>query len=538
MIFEFRFLNISVIPNVIRNLTLFLLLCFSCKNATQNSDINIEEFQKELKKDILATVGILQTNKPYLISSRQFRATTVLTNERAKTLQLSNVFKTKDSLTKLGISHQIDISKNFKSFVIHAHNENKFVNYKLINYTNDFKFIDELDVSYYDLSKGLNTTETYVFNHKLFVYNKDTKKKVAYNLNENGKFSKQNPQLNFNFLELKDYKYKDAFTANFEQRVVKAKNGLLIRDSLGNKIGKLNYLEPISVLNYSKEKLKVSDQGKTIIGRKAKIIISTDTLKQDQNFYIEKSNMGYVFDGFLFDNSENEDEAYRYEGLTINKNNLVPFNLKELFNVKQVKLKDYLNRVIKTPNIQDVTKRYKNNKLVTIKAENGKRITFKDTTYNSEYSPTKTFSVSEDSNFKDRFVVGASMIFSYQEFQFVSKKNGEILDTYSGGYPHVSPNKDYVISIDYDAECPNQRTLFIDKIVDNKIIKIAEIYYHLENYEHLNFVKNTNKNEVFWLSDTEFIIKFWGAEECYSDSDDYFYYKYKIKPHFLEILRS
>ena len=524
---------------------LIFILFFSCKNATQenknttqNPDINIEKFQKEFNRDILASVGILQTNKPYLISSRQFRATTVLSKERAETLQLVDVFKTKDSLTKLGLSHQIDISKNFKSFVIYEHKENEYVNYKLINYTNDFKFIDAIDVSYFNLTKDLNTTETYVFNNKLFVYNKDNKKAIAYNLDENGTFTKQNPQANFNFLELKDYKYKEAFTANFQQRVVKAKNGLLIRDSLGNKIGKLNYLETISVLNYSEANIKVSDQGKTIISRKAKIIISANSLKQEQNFYIEKSNIGYVFDGFLFDNSNNKDEAYRYAGLTLNKTSLAPFNLKELFDVKQVKLNKYINSVIKTPNIQDVTKRYKNDKLVTLKAKNDNLITFKDTTYNSEYSPTKLFSVSEDSNFKDRFVVGSSMIFSYQEYRFVSKKNAKILDTYTGGYPHVSPNKDYVISIDYDAECPNQRTLFIDKIIDNKIIKTAEIYYHLENYEHLNFVKNTNKHEVFWLSNTEFIIKFWGAEECYSDSDVYFYYKYKIKPHFLEILRS
>ena len=49
-----------------------------------------------------------------------------------------------------------------------------------------------------------------------------------------------------NFKALKEYKHVDEFLANYNRRVVKAKNGLIIRDSLGAKIGKYNFLESVS----------------------------------------------------------------------------------------------------------------------------------------------------------------------------------------------------------------------------------------------------------------------------------------------------
>ena len=82
-----------------------------------------------------------------------------------------------------------------------------------------------------------------------------------------------------------------------------------------------------------------------------------------------------------------------------------------------------------------------------------------------------------------------------------------------------------------------QCNVIIDKITNNKIIKSVEIYYNLEdNNEYIDLEKTTDINEIYWLSNTEFIIKFWGATECYSDSESYFYYKYKIKQPLLDVL--
>ena len=75
--------------------------------------------------------------------------------------------------------------------------------------------------------------------------------------------------------------------------------------------------------------------------------------------------------------------------------------------------------------------------------------------------------------------------------------------------------------------------------MDGKIIKAFELYYNLEeNYDHITFKKISDDMEVYWLSNKEFIVKFWGASECYSDSENYFYYKYKIKQQFLELLEG
>ncbi|RKE95069.1 hypothetical protein [Ichthyenterobacterium magnum] len=520
-----------------------LILVFACNQSEKKADTIIKDevennsvFIESFKKDFLARVGFMKLKKPYLISSRIFDTYHLLSKEQLNILKVHEIFKSNNVNSKFGMALDIGFSKDFKSFVIYQYDENKQMLYKLANYTNDYKFIDAIDVSYFDLTKKMNATETYVYNNRLFVHNKDNFQDIEYYLNSDGTFKKKPLPITFNYLPLIEYSDFEVYKNTFEQRVVKAKNGLIIRDSLGNKLGKFNYLETISVLEYSKDKIEIDNNGKPIIGQKAKVIINPEELNKEENFYLHNSNIGYVFDGFLFENATTGNDDYRYEGLSINKKHLIPFNLSELLEVEEVNIDNYLNKVIKKPNIKDVTSRYKQGKLVTIKAVNGKQLQFKDTTYQSEYSPTKTFYVSEDSNFENAFIINSQMIFMYQHFDFFNKKNGELLDTYIGGYPHMSPDKSYIVSVDYDAECPNQRTLFIDKIVNNKIIKTLEIHYDIEEYKHLSFVKNKTKNEIFWLSNNEFVFKFWGATGCYSDSDNYFYYRYKIKEHLLDLL--
>lgn len=525
-------------------ITLLILVFTTCKEVQNNSGVSVKTnvkdrtaFIQKLENEFLGRVGYLEPKKPHVITSRNFKTYNNLSEERVIELELRTIFKNNKTTSQFGLAQDIGFSKAMKSFVAYQYDENEQMQYKLINYTTNYDFIDAIDVSCYDLTKKMNQTETYVFGNRLFVHNKDTNKAVEYLLKMDGTFVMKEEPVKFNYLVLKEFKYLDLYLGQFNKRVVKAKNGLIIRDSLGNKIGKYNYLDIISVLSYSEEKMKIVDNGKTINGTKTEVIINPKLLKQEQNFYIDNTNKGYVFSGFLFDDIEDdENEVYDYQGLSTSTQDYMLFSLKELFTIEQVKLNNELSGVVKTAKLKDVTKQYKVDKTITLTSENGTQVKFKDTTYHSEYEPTKSYSVNEDVNFKNTFIVSSSMLFDYQRFYFIDKRNGNELDTYFGGYPHVSPNNNIVISVDYDAECPNQRSLFIDKIVNGKIIKVLSIHLDTEKLTELDFVKSTDQNEIYWLSNTSFIMKFWGATTCYDDSDNYFYYKFKIKDNLLNIL--
>lgn len=530
---------------------IFILLSFSCKkhvssveNKLHNDDftsaydfLKTYPLQKAPIQDSIFFLKPKDVNNDYLDMTldekKALKLDTILSFVQAglkyydydKTHQSYNLSKdyALDEKLKIKALYRLDVSKNYKTLLLFNQHSNSGSFLSLINYSNDYKTIFDIKViaNYRLKFEAAFYVSTNEFNLKSYYYydGKMVTKFTSYVIDKNGK------------IEFKENKYPIAQNT----RAVKAKNGLIIRDALGNKIGKFDFGDAITVESYAEKDTTIIDNGKKIKGKLAKVILDYDAyLKQLLNPSIVYK-VGYVFDGFLFNNEINEDEAYRYAGLSFNNKYVVPFNLKELFEIEQVKLDKYLNRIVKVPLIEDVTSLYKKNKLVTLKAENGKQSQFKDTTYQSEYSPTKTHNVLLDSNFKDRFIVGYHMIFSNQYYDFVSKTNGEILDTYIGGYPHVSPNKNYVVSIDYDMECPNERTLFLDKIVDGKIIKTIEIYYSLEDYLKLNFVKTTDKNEIYWLNNKEFIVNFWGATECYDNTENHFYYKYKIKEPLLEL---
>ncbi|MFQ3239721.1 MAG: hypothetical protein ACI9NI_002034 [Olleya marilimosa] len=523
-----------------------LLVGFGCKqsksqldNATESVSIINADFIENFENDFLSSVAVADLKKPCLITSRSFNTFNILSKDQSKALNINQIFRKHDTISKFGIALDVRFNNDFKSFVVYQFDEDQKMLYKLVNYTNKYQFIDAIDVSYYDLTTQMNQTETYVYNNKLFVHDKQLNKATHYYLKPNGIFEKQSDSITFNYLPLIDYQTLDHFKANFEQRIVKAKDGLIIKDSLGNNVGNYEYLETVSVIDYTADKTKIIDNGQIIYSRNAKVIINPKALKKDQNFYIDKANIGYVPEAYFFKPYSDDGNHYNYDGLTIKKNALHPIALNELFDVKQVNINDYKNRVLYQPNSIDVTKLYKKDKVLTLLAKNGKKVVYKDTTYNSEFSPTKTYSVTKNPGFNDMFLVHYHMVFDYQRFDFISQSTGELLGQYAGGYPYVSPKKDMVVSIDYDTECPSQRTLFIDKIVDDKIIKTFELYYNLEeNYDHITFEKTSDDLELYWLSNTEFIVKFWGASECYSDSDNYFYYKYKIKQQFLEMLEG
>ena len=434
-----------------------------------------------------------------------------------------------DKYLKTKIIHNLCVSKNFKTLLFYSVQANVGSFFSVINYSNDYKAI--LDVKIVYPYKTNSETVFYFydsnFNIKSYYYD-DGVMKTTYDyflMDENGEIS-----------------FKEKKSAVRENtKTVKASSGLIIRDSIGNQIGKLNFLDNVTIEKYSEKDTIIYDQGKPVKGKKAKIILDYQAYLKHLLMPSVSYKHGYIFDGYLFDSyCEENNFANMYSGLSINGKEVLPICLEDLFDIKIVDINKYNNKIIKTPQIKDITKDHRQDKTLKITSENGEVIVFKDTTYNSEYSPTKTFSLYQDKDFSNTFVVGSSMIFLNQNFKFIDKQTGEIVDTYEGGYPFVSPKKNYVVSIDYDVECPSQRTVFIDKIKNDKIEKSFMLFYNLEDYLDSGFDSNKYLNdtaeEIYWISNSEFIIKFMSNSDCYESSDHCFYLKYKLKDSFYNIL--
>lgn len=430
---------------------------------------------------------------------------------------------------KTKIIHNLRVSKNYKTLLFYSVQANVGSFFSVINYTNDYKSILNVKIIYPYKTNSETVFYFYDsnFNIKSYYYD-DGVMKTTYDyflMDENGKIL-----------------FKEKKSAVREHtRSVKASSGLIVRDSVGNQIGKLNFLDNVTIEKSSENDTIIYDQGQPIKGKKAKIILDYQAYLKHLLIPTESYNHGYIFDGYLFDSYCGQTNfAYKNSGFSIKGKEVLPICMDDLFEINVVDISKYKNNIIKTPKIQDITKDYKQDNTLKIIADNGEKLVYKDTTYHSEYSPTKTFSLYQDQDFPNTFLVGSSMVFSYPNFIFINKENGSINDVYEGGYPYVSPNKDYVVSIDYDLECLSQRTVFIDRIKNDKIEKSFMLFYDLEDYLESDFdtsqFLNKTEEEIYWISNKEFIIKFMSNSDCYESSDHCFYLKYKLKDSFYNIL--
>ena len=506
---------------------LVLLVGFSCKEENENTNKPIAEKVKtvdflnsyELKTSpLIDTISFLQPKNKYndfeglefsqklalqldtiiSITKRGFRF-----YDYDKSHHLYHLSKeyALDKHLKTKIIHNLSVSKNYKTLLFYSVQANVGSFFSVINYTNDYKSI--LDVKVVYPYKTNSETVFYFydsnFNIKSYYYD-DGVMKTTYDyflMDENGKIS-----------------FKEKKSAVREHtRSVKASSGLIVRDSIGNQIGKLNFLDKVTIEKSSENDTIIYDQGQPIKGKKAKIILDYQAYLKHLLIPTESYNHGYIFDGYLFDSYCGQTNfAYKNSGFSIKGKEVLPICMDDLFEINVVDISKYKNNIIKTPKIQDITKDYKQDNTLKIIADNGEKLVYKDTTYHSEYSPTKTFSLYQDQDFPNTFLVGSSMVFSYPNFIFINKENGSINDVYEGGYPYVSPNKDYVVSIDYDLECLSQRTVFIDRIKNDKIEKSFMLFYDLEDYLESDFdtsqFLNKTEEEIYWISNKEFIINF------------------------------
>lgn len=328
-----------------------------------------------------------------------------------------------------------------------------------------------------------------------------------------------------------------------QMRTVSAINGVNVRDSLGSKIGKLEFGESVYILDYTKDSIAIKDNNQIISGRKAKVLTawSSEKTKVNENQYaykwfVKKEDIGFVFEGFLYENNQNADEnsLYDYNYLSTGvKGNESKIDLRELLDIRKVNIADF-NILEKEANIISAPK--KKDGSITLAFENSKKLVLKDTTYlNSEYTPTRTYDVFIHKDFPTSYMVSESMFFMPDIHTELIMKTGDTLNVFQG-YPYVSPNKNYAVLITYDqTECYHDTYFQVYK--KNKENKYVSMFLYTPQSWSYPFIKNNagSMDAVFsfnWLSSNTFIIKVVNfIADCYEPDQlsKPYYLKFEIK---------
>lgn len=534
-----------------RAILIFLtIICFGCKKNTDTQTKAIDKkkennniIAQKTKISFLDSIPLIDSKKPFRIRDIGGK---ILKEEEFYKLNLVQIFNSFNRNHLYRLYYKINISDDFKVLAIGTYDNEKYSSIYLATYNSNFDIIDTILVNEYN--KKIFSSITHIYQGKLYI-EKTTlpssedysqieyylEKAEEYYIDHKGIFKKSNRPVTF-----RHYKYRDGFGGNIHKMPklnVSAKNGLIIRDSLDNRIGKLDFGETVYIVRNIKDTITLKNEGKTITGSKVKIIINKDSVKTGKDFYIDKSNIGFVFSGFLYshDSFHNEiDEFhYSYDGIALGKhNNEANINLREMFDIKTVNFKEYESKIVPKTKFISSTVPIKKDKKIVLNFDNGKSLVLKDTTYQSEYTPTRSYNVSYHPDFKDAYLVSESMFFSDEIYSVLSKKNGDTLNQFNG-YPHISKNKSYSVSVFPDwSECNQQTSLVINRLKDNKYINYAYISVNSWSYP-LKLNSDgipVDDFSIHWLSDNEFIIKVKNPEECYlGEVIEPFYLKYKIK---------
>lgn len=514
---------------------ILVLMCFGCNNTIKEKvkKTTISNTPKITNLSFVDSVRTVNTKKPFQIP-QYYTNGRLLTQNEFQQLQLSNVFGNYTSKHEYRLLGNLQLSNNYKTLLFGTSDKVNFGSTFIVTYTPNYTLVSHKLTNHHG-KKGPSTLLTFFANNSLFVEDTELQTSVEYVFDQNGTIISSGKPVTF-----KAYRYLDRFQGYLHQmprQNVKAKSGLIIRDLEGNAIGKTSFGETVYIVDYTKNSITIKDEGKTIKAPRARIILHPEKVKQGKDFYIEPSNIGYVFSGFLYDNDgdySSEDSLYAYEYLRLGSNEFqenASINLREIFDIKRVDFKKYKNKIIKSPKLPTIDSVYKKGKVLTLPFENGKKLVLKDSTYNSEYNPTRAYNVLLHENFPDAFMVSESMFFSDVLYTVLSKKTGDTIHQFTG-YPYISPTKKYSVAIFNEFECMQQTFIVINKLKDGNYENYASLQTNSWSYPYKLDANNMLMDEfsIHWISETEFIVHVKNPEECYmKNPTDYFYLKYKIK---------
>lgn len=518
-----------------RYLFILLFLCFGCTNTSKKktTESPTENTVKTTNFSFVDSIQVFNIDQPFRVW--QYRKNDkLLSKDEFQALQLENVFITYSPTLEYRLLANLNLSKNYKTLLFGTSDNVNFGATHIVTYDSNYDIISHKLVDHHE-KKGASTTRSFIDRNSIFIENTllDTSKEFI--IRESGKIEESNKPVTF-----KKYRYLGKFHGYLNEmpmRTVKAKSGLIIRDIESKPIGKVQFGETVFIVDYTKDSITIKDEGKTMKAPKARIVFDAKKVKTGKDFYIEPSNIGYVFSGFLYDDYgyfQGDDFPYAYTNLQLGaiKDDLTAtIDLREIFEIKRINFNRYKNKIIERAKLPAIDTTYKKGKVLTLAFANGEKLILKDTTYQAEYTPTRSYNVMLHESFPNAFMVSESMFFTNEKFTVLSRKTGDTLQQFRG-YPYISPTKKYSVAVFPEFECMQDTYLIVNHLKDGKYQNYASLRVQSWSYPYKLDANNSPVDHfsIYWISDTEFILYAKNPEECYLENPtDYFYLKYKIK---------
>jgi hypothetical protein len=310
-------------------------------------------------------------------------------------------------------------------------------------------------------------------------------------------------------------------------RPVKNKQGALVTNSKGEVIDTIAYAEDVYIIKYDATK------GNALVARSYTLYLDDlQVLHDSTNFGYVSTNHLYKSNGFNYSSSQYveaaDDPAYLYyytHSLAIRDpfTGVTDLDIREFIEIERVEWNDYKDRIFVAEDsmVNSFFFPYQEGD-VLLAFDNGTSWNLKDTTYhNMEYQPTNHYQLVENNKFKNHYLIYNSFFESYQ-FLLFHKQTADTTGVFQG-YPFVSPRRNYVVCFDTPYTYGKEVAYLELQTLNGK------------HYRHALSARFANWNvprikRIYWLSNTEFILKVKPVEDAYSKEEDtaYFYLKFTI----------
>ncbi|MEZ4849812.1 MAG: hypothetical protein R3B93_14590 [Bacteroidia bacterium] len=488
--------------------------------SAQNSSFDFLKAYPIKTPDILDSV---RTNYP--------RATLSLTDQQKKALHLEQIFQNDSAgLASVYLAYRVKLPYEFHSLVFrYFHGKNEVFSI-LVTYSPDYAIMDQKQLSSHNDQKTNFKGEGTILKDRIEIYQHEGNRTWhhSYLFAPDGKMPQRLYKSIFHLIN-------EGYV--LDQRVVSARSGLNIRDSLGNKIGKFNFADAAFILDYSKDSTMIIDEGKKIWGRKAKVIIDFEEYIDHLVVPSRDFKLGYVFEGFLYksskyhlhSNAERPEEGhplYYYYTSQVSISGttyqMASIDIREFMDIEKVNLEDYRKKILASETLEKENYQLGELSQFTLNFANGTSKTFKDTTYeDSEYSPTAYYRQMTNPKLYGYYVI-YNPFFEDSYVFILDKKNGKKAYTFED-YPFISPNREIAISL----KVPYT---YDDGTAVMEVVEMNQGKFRLRvNAQFINW-NIPNDRHIYWLSDQEFILKVKKVGSTYYEKNaEFFYLKFRLK---------
>lgn len=499
-----------------KNSIFFVLLIISCSFSTK---------AQEYYPDSAGFLGFIPIQPlPFIDSIGDPSSYVLLSESEKQVLSLGTAIPGRDlMLVPVQAAYQLKLNENYITLVI-AYIWNNTPHHTLINYAKHLRPIACLDLAYSNKDGKFQSSEASITQLDVEIRQHYAPASTRYNRFLFGNDGSIVPKVYQPWTQLKDNgKLADV-------RAVKAKNGITVWNKKGNPVDTIAYGSDIYIIKYVGE-LKHNQ------GRKALIALDFFRYLDDLLVPSDSSNYAYVYDAYLYKGSgffagynEKGDQAkpttrfYYTHAITIKTpwERVTDLDIRELLTIERIDIEAFRDKIIRTETAPNPFNFPYNKKPFKLQLKNGELLHFKDSIYEDlEYSPTNHFQLVIHTGFKDDYLIYNSF-FEDSRFLLLNKQNGDTSAIFQG-YPFVSPNGHYIISLKTPYTYGSGEAQLEVQTRQGKT-------YHFELNALFAYWNLPNQLEVYWLDEKSFILKVKDVENAYSDESEasFFYLKFTI----------